>query len=201
MNQPNSTPVQAHKGLRPYKRRARNILIHRPMQREFSMVLIALLMISTLAIGFVIHATIHEAAFGGGFHFGKINPVEVLAEVRYQLILRVSCILFATLIVIGIFGIFFLHRVAGPVYRFRQVFLRLNRGEVPALIRLREEDFFSETAEEINRLIQKMQTDAESRKFIREKADQILSQNAGDKVASLAREIKVSLEERPHTTD
>lgn len=194
------TGVGLHKA-RPYKRRVRNILIHRPMQREFSMVIVALLMISTLAIGFVIHATIHEAAFGGGFQFGKINVMEVLSSVRYQLILRVSCILFATLVVIGIFGVFFLHRVAGPVYRFRQIFMKLNRGEIPSLIRLREEDFFSETADEINKLLQRLQNEANSRKFIREKAEQIISQNPGDRVAGLAREIKVSLEDRPNVTD
>ena len=62
------------KGERPYKRRARNILIHKPMQREFTFVMIALLMVATLAIGFVIHETIRDAAFGGGFRFGKMNP-------------------------------------------------------------------------------------------------------------------------------
>lgn len=179
---------------RPYKRQVRNILIHRPMQREFSMVLIALLMVSTLAVGFVIHATIHEAAFGGGFQFGKINPIEVLGEVRYQLILRVSCILFATLMVLGIFGVFFLHRVAGPVYRFRQVFAKINRGEMPSLIKLREEDFFVETADEINKLLTRLQTDQDKHKTISEKIDAILGQNPPDGVAKLARDIKASLE-------
>jgi signal transduction histidine kinase len=157
------------------------------------MVIIALLMISTLAIGFVIHATIHEAAFGGGFRFGKINPVEVLAEVRYQLILRVSCILFATLVVIGIFGVFFLHRIAGPVYRFRQLFLKINRGEIPSPIRLREEDFFNETAEEINRLVERLQLEAGHKKAIREKVDQILAQYPGEHVAGLIRELRSAL--------
>lgn len=179
---------------RPYKRQVRNILIHRPMQREFSMVLIALLMVSTLAVGFVIHATIHEAAFGGGFQFGKINPIEVLAEVRYQLILRVSCILFATLIVLGVFGVFFLHRVAGPVYRFKQVFAKVNRGEIPPPIRLREEDFFTEAADEINRVLARLQSDQDKRKTVSEKAELILGQNPPDHLAKLVREIKAAVE-------
>ncbi len=178
-----------------YKRYARNILIHKPMQREFSLVLIALLMISTLAIGFVIHNTIREMAFGGGgYHFGKINPYELLSDISYQLVLRVSFILFATLIVVALFGVFFLHRVAGPVYRFRQVFLRLNDGEMPHPIKLREGDFFIETAVEINRLMTTIQYEKEKAKLLRQKLDQIIGSNAPDSIKQSAGELKTILE-------
>lgn len=160
---------------RPYKRQARNIFIHKPMQREFTFVMISLLMVSTLAIGFIIHETIREAAFGGGFQFGKINPYEILSEISYQLIMRVSAILFVTLIIIGIFGIFFLHRVAGPVYRFKQIFMRINDGEFPRFIRLREGDFFSETAAEINRLITKLRFDYEKNQKVKMKIEDLIA--------------------------
>jgi len=146
-------PVQKTDGVRNYKRRIQNIMIHKPLQREFLFVIIALLIVSTLAIGFVIHATIREAAFGGGFRFGKISPYEILSDVSYDLVIRVSLILMLTLIVIGVFGVSFLHRVAGPVHRFRHVLMRLNKRELPGPIKLREGDFFNETADEINRLI------------------------------------------------
>jgi len=151
-------------GPRPYKRRARNILIHKPMQKEFSLVLIALLIVSSLAIGFVIHSTIREAVFGTGYRFGKISPAEVLSDVSYLLIMRVSCVLFVTLIIIGFFGVFFLHRVAGPVYRFRQTFLKLNKGEIPPSIRLREGDFFDETAQEINKYLDTLRPKEDEKK-------------------------------------
>jgi len=157
-----------------YKRRVRNIFIHKPMQREFTFVMISLLMVSTLAVGFVIHETIRDAALGGGFQFGKINPYEILSEVSYQLIVRVSAILFVTLLVLGVFGVFFLHRVAGPVYRFRQVFIRINEGKFPKFIRLREGDFFSETASEINRLVTKLRFDYERHEKTKEQLAGIL---------------------------
>ena len=169
----NQGPVKKQTSTRQYKRRARNILIHKPMQREFTFVMISLLMVSTLAVGFVIHQTIREAAFGGGFQFGKINPYEVLSEVSYQLILRVSAILFVTLVVVGVFGVFFLHRVAGPVYRFRHVFIRINEGEFPKFVRLREGDFFSETASEINRLVNKLRFDYEKSQAMKERLSRI----------------------------
>ncbi len=174
------TQNPAPAGRPKYKRSVRNILIHKPMQREFSLMLIALLMVSTFAIGWVIHHTIHEAAFGGeGYRFGKVSPYEVLSDVSYQLLIRVSSILFLTLIVIAVFGIFFLHRVAGPVYRFRLTFLRMNDGNIPHPIKLREGDFFVETADEINRFIRKMQFESDKQKKLKDKVAQLSGSGDG----------------------
>ncbi len=168
---------------RSYKRKARNILIHKPMQREFTFVVIALLMISSLAIGLVIHHTIHDAMVGGGFRFGKISPYEVLSDVSYQLIFRVSCILFATLLVLGLFGAMFLHRVAGPVYRFRQIFLRLNKGDIPPPFKLREGDFFIETADEINKLLRKLESQKKNKEKAVQEMDSALATHPPDAAA------------------
>ena len=179
-----------------YRRQARNILIHKPMQREFSLVLIGLLMVSTFAVGYVIHSTIREVAFSG-YRFGKISPFEVLSDISYQLVVRVSCILFVTLIIVAIYGVFFLHRVAGPVYRFRQTFLKLNDGEIPTNIHLREGDYFTETATEINRLIQRMKFERDRCKQINEKLNKLMSSNAGESVTNTAKEIKALMEQEP----
>lgn len=188
------TPIavnQAPAGRPKYNRSVRNVLIHKPMQREFSLMLIALLMISTFAVGWVIHHTIHDAAFGGeGYHFGKVSPYEVLSDVSYQLLIRVSSVLFLTLIVIAVFGVFFLHRVAGPVYRFRLTFLKINDGDIPRPIKLREGDFFAETADEINRFIKKLEFETQKQKKLKEKVGALAA--AGD---SRMQEIKSLLEE------
>ncbi|HTL48118.1 MAG TPA: hypothetical protein VL688_08685 [Verrucomicrobiae bacterium] len=181
------------------RRRARNILIHKPMQREFTFVMISLLMVSTLAIAFVIHQTIHDAAFGGGFQFGKINPYEVLSDVSYQLMIRVSAILFVTLVIIGVFGIFFLHRVAGPVYRFRQIFVKINDGEYPKYVRLREGDFFNETASEINRLVHRLRFEYDRDKQIKTKVSLMLdvAESSNPSVKKTLNELKEMMEQQP----
>lgn len=176
---------------RPYRRRVRNIFIHKPMQREFTLVIVALLMVSSIAIGFVIHDTVREAAFGSGFRFGKINPYEVLSEVSYALILRVTCILFITLIVLGAFGIFFLHRIAGPVYRFRQILIRLNDSQdVPPPIKIREGDFFSEVVVELNRHLEKIQLEKNKDAEIKAKLDDILAHNPPPPLKKSLEELK-----------
>ena len=144
---------------RPYKRQLRNLIIHRPMQREFSFMLIALFMVASAAVAWVIHQTIRDAAFGGAFTFGKVNPSEILYDVSYSIIIRVTLILILTLIIIGAYGVVFLHRVAGPVYRFRQTLLRVNRGEMPHDIKLREGDFFHDMAHDINVILKRIRAE------------------------------------------
>ena len=179
---------------RPYRRRVRNILIHKPMQREFTLVLLALLMISAFAVGFVIQQTIRDVALGGGYHFGQVSPYELLSDLSYKLIMRVSCILFVSLIIIGLFAVFFLHRIAGPIYRFTQVFLRLNEGESPPPLQLREGDFFKEFAAEINLLIKKTQFEKEKKNQIKEKVNRILAANPDPAIAKSAKELKTLLD-------
>ena len=197
MTDPNANSAPKGNVKPVYKRRVRNILIHKPMQREFIFVMIALLMVSTLAVSFVIHNTIHEAANGGGFRFGKVSAYEVLSDVSYDLAVRVAAILFVTLVVICIFGIFFLFRVAGPVYRFRQVLLRINDGEIPPPVKLREGDFFSETATEINRLLKHHEFEKRRNELLRTKLDQILASHPSDPVGKSVKELKLALETEP----
>ena len=181
-------------GRRHYQRTARNLLIHKPMQREFSYVVIALLMISTLAIGFVINHTIHEASLGGGLVFGRISPYEVLSEVNHDLIMRVSIVLFITLIILGMFGVLFLHRVAGPMYRFRRILMQLNDGEIPAAFKIREGDFFTEIVTEFNQHLDHLRFEKETKTQLREKLDTLLAANPSDRLTQPLREMRAALD-------
>jgi hypothetical protein len=154
---------------RPYKRQVKNLIIHRPMQREFSFMLIALFMVASAAVAWVIHQTIRDAAFGGAFTFGKVNPSEILYDVSYSIIIRVTLVLILTLITIGAYGVVFLHRVAGPVYRFRQTLLKVNRGEMPQDIKLREGDFFHDMAHDINIILRRLRAEQEKISELKEK--------------------------------
>ena len=161
MDMNTSTQKPAPVNQRPYKRQVKNIIIHRPMQREFSFMLIALFMVASAAVAWVIHQTIRDAALGGGFYFGRVNPFEILSDVSYKIIIRVTLVLIFTLIIIGAYGVVFLHRVAGPVYRFRQTLLRINRGEMPGDIKIREGDFFHDMAHDINIILRRLRAEQE----------------------------------------
>ena len=162
-----------------YKRRLRSVLIHKPMQREFTLVVISLLIISALTVGFVIHYTIREGMMGGGFRFGKITPYEVMSDITYNLITRVSLVLFITILVIALFGIFFLHRIAGPVYRFRSILRRVAKGEIPDEFKLREGDYFMETAEDLNTVLRMLRLKRQRVEGLSKRLEQVVQKNQG----------------------
>jgi hypothetical protein len=193
----NESAVQETTPNRSYKRQAKNIIIHRPMQREFSFMLIALFMVASAAVAWVIHQTIRDAAFGSGFVFGKVNPVEVLSEVSYQIIIRVTLILILTLIIIGIYGVIFLHRVAGPVYRFRQTLLKVNRGEMPHDIKLREGDFFHDMAHDINIILKRLRTEQEKLGELKGKVMDFQRNSPSEDVRRKAEEMKSLIDSFP----
>jgi hypothetical protein len=179
---------------RPYKRQVKNLIIHRPMQREFSFMLIALFMVASAAVAWVIHQTIRDAAFGGAFTFGKINPSEILYDVSYSIIIRVTLVLILTLIIIGAYGVVFLHRVAGPVYRFRQTLLKVNRGEMPQDIKLREGDFFHDMAHDINIILRRLRAEQEKISELKEKVSDFQKSAPSEDARRKADEIKTVLD-------
>jgi len=185
------TAIPAH---RPYKRQVKNLIIHRPMQREFSFMLIALFMVASAAVAWVIHQTIRDAAFGGAFTFGKVNPTEILYDVSYSIIIRVTLVLILTLIIIGAYGIVFLHRVAGPVYRFRQTLLKVNRGEMPQDIKLREGDFFHDMAHDINIILRRLRAEQEKIAELKDKVVDLEKHSSSEDARRKAGEMKEVLD-------
>jgi hypothetical protein len=179
---------------RSYKRQAKNLIIHRPMQREFSFMLIALFMVASAAVAWVIHQTIRDAAFGGAFTFGKVNPSEILYGVTYSIIIRVTLVLILTLIIIGAYGVVFLHRVAGPVYRFRQTLLRVNRGEMPQEIKLREGDFFHDMAHDINIILKRLRSEQDKISELKVKINDFQKNAPSEDVREKAEEIRAVLD-------
>ena len=177
-----------------YKRQLRSVLIHKPMQREFTLVVISLLMISALTVGLVIHYTIREAMMGGGYRFGKISAYEVMSDVRYDLIVRVSLVLFVTILMIGLFGVFFLHRIAGPVYRFRSVLRRIVKGEIPDEFRLREGDYFTETAEDLNQVIRLLRARRQRVESLQKRLDEVTKKASGSGIVGELSQVKGDLE-------
>jgi sensor histidine kinase YesM len=164
------------------------------MQREFSFMLIALFMVASAAVAWVIHQTIRDAAFGGAFTFGKVNPSEILYDVSYTIIIRVTLVLILTLIIIGAYGVVFLHRVAGPVYRFRQTLLKVNRGEMPQDIRLREGDFFHEMAHDINVVLRRLRAEQEKISELRIKISNFQQNALSGDVRQTVEEMKAVLD-------
>jgi methyl-accepting chemotaxis protein len=78
---------------------------------------------------------------------------QLITDASSQVVAGSILIIFLAVIATGFLGVFFLHRVAGPVYRFGQVMKRIVHGELPNEVTLRPRDFFKDTAEDLNKII------------------------------------------------
>jgi len=145
-----------------YKRQLKNFLIHRPLQREYTLLMIGIMMAAALVVSLVIHLTIKQAFLGSPYRIGAVSPYEMLSQVNQALVIRVSFTLFFCILVATLIGIVFLHRVAGPVYRFRLTLEKLATGAIPRNVKLRDGDYFIEVAECFNEVF-KMLKDREDR--------------------------------------
>ncbi len=194
---PNEELTQKHTGLHD-RRSIRNVLVNRPMQREFTLITIAIMMFSAVLISFIIHLTLQEQVAESVGKLGRIGVANILYDVSYELIVRITLVLFLTIIAVGTFGIFFLHRVAGPAYRFHQLFKRLRRDDIPRNVKLRQNDFFKEIAEELNVIfdvLRKRKDTVESvERLLASVSEQDLSQETRGKIGeakSLIQSLKI----------
>ena len=135
------------------KRSIQNVLINRPMQREFTLVMLAIMMTAALAVGMTINLTLNGLTEEAPSTISRMTLERMVFDANSQLVVSSILIIFIAVVLTGFFGVFFLHRVAGPVYRFRQVLERMGSGEIPGQVQLRKRDFFKETADELNRVI------------------------------------------------
>ena len=57
---------------------------------------------------------------------------------------------------VGLFMVFYTHRIAGPVYKLRQSLEKLARGETVEKVSFRRNDEFQKLAEAFNNVVKKM---------------------------------------------
>ncbi|PIQ86365.1 MAG: hypothetical protein COV74_05055 [Candidatus Omnitrophica bacterium CG11_big_fil_rev_8_21_14_0_20_45_26] len=170
------------------RRSVKNIIIHRPMQREFTLIAIALMMISAVMVNFLIQYTLNEVISNNISGFGRVGGYNILSDVSFDLIVRVTLVMFVTILTVALFGIFFLHRVAGPVYRFHQIFLQMSRrGEIPQDVALRQKDFFKDTATELNSVFKTLR---QRRSVIRQAEEQMEALSRIQNPAEIQQRIK-----------
>lgn len=168
------------------KRSIQNVLINRPLQREFTLVMLAIMMTAAFAVGIAIHFTLNGLAEDAPPTISHLTLERMIFDASSQLVVSSILIIFIAVIATGFFGVFFLHRVAGPVYRFRKTLERMGSGEIPSEVQLRRRDFFKETADELNRVIQLLKqfdnTSQKIDKVLNEIPEQALSKDLNHKI-------------------
>ena len=163
------------------------------MQREFTLVMLGIMMTAALVVGVVIHYTLHGMMDGTPSTLSRTALERMVYDANSQLIVVSVLVIFLAVIATGFFGVFFLHRVAGPVFRFRQVLRRMGSGEIPAEIQLRRRDFFKETADELNRVIKLLSEFDEASKELNGMLNELSRQDVSQNVSANIQKIKSKL--------
>ena len=162
------------------KRSIQNVLINRPLQREFTLAMLMIMMTGAVVVGLMIHASFRNMMQGVPATISKGTFEQMILEANSQLVVSSILIIFLAVIATGFFGVFFLHRVAGPVYRFHRVLERLGSGEILNEIQLRRGDFFTETAESLNTVIKLLKRQAANARVL----DELLSRLSRENLSS-----------------
>ncbi len=144
-----------------HKRQLKSLLIDPQMQKEYTLLLIILIIAAAIVISFIVNWTIRES-MSGAYRLGKASPYEVMSEINYLLTVRITLTLLVTIFIAGFLSIKFLHRVGGPIYRFRVTLKQISSGQIPQDIHLRRNDFYKDVAEEMNKVLALMRSKRES---------------------------------------
>lgn len=145
-----------------YKRSIKTLLIDPQMQKEYTLLLVVLIIVAAIVISFIVNWTIRESMLSGPYRLGKLSPYEVMSSINYLLTVRITLALLVTIFVAGFLSIKFLHRVGGPIYRFRVTLRQISSGQIPNDIHLRRSDFYKDVADEMNRVLALMRNKRES---------------------------------------
>jgi methyl-accepting chemotaxis protein len=135
------------------KRQIQNVLINRPLQREFTMVMLSIMMTAALGAAAIVHLVLSELTADLPETIARRVLESMLVDVHGQLVIGIILVLFFAVIITGIFGVFFLHRVAGPIYRVQRILNQVGQGELVDVIRIRRKDFFKELVNSVNSVV------------------------------------------------
>jgi sensor histidine kinase YesM len=136
----------------------RNIfLIDKPFQIRFAIYvcswLIALSFVYPLIVYSMFDYFIRYAS-----HDPNGPPVQVLHDLRYQVMMLLIALQLLFLFISFLISIFMSHRIAGPLYKLKLFLAKLREGDLKEELHFREKDHFRELAGDYNEAIKSIRS-------------------------------------------
>ena len=105
---------------------------------------------------------------------GGDQAVYVEAVTRLQIFVEIFVVpLLFTFICMCLHGMLFTHRLAGPIYRFKETLKKIRSGNLSMNIQLRDQDYFQDLCVEVNAMLDGLRGDfSKFRGMSRELAEQ-----------------------------
>jgi len=176
------------------KRNIKTLLIDPQMQKEYTFLMVVVLFVAAIVISILVNWTIRDTMLSGPYRMGKVSPYEVMSTINYLITVRITIAFIVTIVATSFLSIKFLHRVGGPIYRFRVAFKELAKGSIPRDISLRSNDFYKNVAAEINVVLAILRNDEQKKNEIASELEKLpkeqLPPEWNDKIQNMIKELK-----------
>lgn len=136
--------------------RSLGLKISNQAQQYFVTLEFVLLTMTMLFLLYLVFGTVGEVT-GRISASDKATFEAIFDEINFLLLVRVSILFVVVFVVNVLFGLFFLHRLTGPLVRIKTVLLQIADGEIPNHdVTLRKGDFPTDVAEALSKAIHKI---------------------------------------------
>ncbi|OGX05339.1 MAG: hypothetical protein A3G87_07970 [Omnitrophica bacterium RIFCSPLOWO2_12_FULL_50_11] len=127
-----------------------------PVQRTFILLEFILLMLTMIYLLYLIFTTIESVA--GPVDTAKPFVLEdVLDRINFLLLTRISVLFLVVFVVNVLLGLFYLHRLTGPLVRITAVLTQIAHGKVPTrAVTLRRGDFPTDVSDALSKALERI---------------------------------------------
>ena len=174
-----------------YKRK--KFLIDKNIQRRFAGLLVMVALITSLQLVvyiLVVDNNIHTEAAKYGLDEDPVLISFIIVQQKAVLV-KLIVLLFVNMGLMGLFGLFFSHRITGPIYRINRFLKEMVDGDLSGEIRLRKSDEFQNVAATINDLLKSLRTDRVGCLEKIYEAQNLIKQQRPDDAVQLLEEVRV----------
>ncbi len=150
------------------KGKRKKILVDKKFQTKFVFNIYIIIVIFILLLGLLLlYLSSHEMA---GSIYSKIVTIKSTKQILFPLVLKLTfIILVISFIIVGVKFLFFSHKIAGPMFRFKRCLSDLKEGDLTISVRFRNSDelkdvakILTEAVKELNKRMRKIKRSSKS---------------------------------------
>lgn len=136
------------------KVKRRKYLINKPLQFIYSGITVYLLLIGILVVGMATYyITLNTILTQLEAQGGMVQAYEIVRNINILLMKRISVLVLIVVIFAFVLAVYYLHRIAGPIFRIERTLNEIAQGKRVDFIHLRKKDFFHSLADALNKVI------------------------------------------------
>jgi nitrogen fixation/metabolism regulation signal transduction histidine kinase len=141
------------------KHKRKICLINKPLQLKYASMVAAVLTVYSAVIGYFIKVILNSA-IKGAQALASVDPQELLVmqQQNDKMFLAIVIALALNTLLVGLFWLIAMHKIAGPLYRLNKGLQEIAAGRLPDDIHLRKGDELSEIVNNFNKMVSSLRS-------------------------------------------